>query len=177
MAISRRGKKDKSGGGVPGKRNHRGDSNKDQTVTCLDCGASLKQEFRSVPFDSLPTVTIKNMPVWVCSKCDYFETILFPERVHRVVAKVLAKAPRALTGDQIRYLRKLFNLSASEFAKELSVDPSTLSRWENGIQPMGKTAEKLVRAWALAGEVPEQVPFSRTVKSDRSLIVDFADAA
>ena len=42
------------------------------------------------------------------------------------------------------------NKSATDWAKHLSTDKSTLSRWESNKQPMSINAEKLLRLTALA---------------------------
>ena len=58
--------------------------------------------------------------------------------------------PRRLNGKEMKFIRKAMNKSATVWAKHLSTDKSTLSRWESNKQPMSVNAEKLLRLTALA---------------------------
>ena len=57
--------------------------------------------------------------------------------------------PYELTGEDVRFLRKYLELSAAEFANILSVDKSTLSRWENGDRALGPQSDRLIRTVVL----------------------------
>jgi len=50
--------------------------------------------------------------------------------------------PRRLNGKEMKFIRKAMNKSATVWARHLSTDKSTLSRWESNKQPMSVNAEK-----------------------------------
>ena len=69
-------------------------------------------------------------------------------QLHRMMAKILVEKPSALTGPEIRFLRKHAGFSAQEFANALGVDASHLSRVETskpGYEKLGKPADRLAR--------------------------------
>jgi hypothetical protein len=52
----------------------------------------------------------------------------------------------------------------------MGVDAATVSRWENGQQPMGAVADRLLRLMAMRGEPAERFPLERLAElgADRS---------
>ncbi|MDL2169777.1 hypothetical protein [Asaia sp. HumB] len=74
------------------------------------------------------------------------------------VAVVRALCPLELSGRDVRFIRRVLGMSASAFAEALTMDPSTLSRWEGDKQTVGAWADKQVRliaVTALEDHVPE----------------------
>ena len=67
------------------------------------------------------------------------------EQLLTVIARDLVKKPEALSGDEIRFLRKRIGKKAAEFSKEIGIEPETLSRIENGHQAAGEPTDKLIR--------------------------------
>ena len=63
--------------------------------------------------------------------------------------------PRRLNGKEMKFIRKAMNKSATEWAEHLSIDKSTLSRWESNKQAMSVNAEKLPRLTAVAFLSPD----------------------
>jgi len=61
------------------------------------------------------------------------------------VAVYRVMAPLKLSGHEIKFLRKVMEISAKEFAALLEVSQETVSRWENDKAPMGPANEKLLR--------------------------------
>ena len=87
-----------------------------------------------------------NVTVYECPRChDEGVTIQAPGQLHRRIARVLLVKPTPLTGDELRFLRKHAGFSAQRFADMLSVDPSHLSRVENGHSRLGAGTERLAR--------------------------------
>ena len=65
--------------------------------------------------------------------------------------------PLRLKSAELKAIRRILNLSGRELAQKLETQPETLSRWENGVQPMGGYVEKVFRLLAcelLKDEVP-----------------------
>ena len=50
-----------------------------------------------------------------------------------------------LAHPEIRFLRKHIGLSGAEFAQRMGGARETVSRWETGANPMGATADRLLR--------------------------------
>ena len=71
------------------------------------------------------------------------------EVLHRSIAEMLVRKARALTGREIRFLRKNAGLPAKKFATLLQVSPEHLSRVENGhYKSLGRSTDQLVRVIA-----------------------------
>jgi len=62
-----------------------------------------------------------------------------------LIAQDLIEKPNALTGDEVRFLRKRLGRKAKDFAKEIGIEPETLSRIENGHFPVSQQTDMLVR--------------------------------
>lgn len=78
------------------------------------------------------------------------------------VAVYRVTSPLRLQGHDIRFLRKVLEISAKQFAESLEVSQETVSRWENDKAPMGPANEKLLRlltAYSLDKRAPG-VPWS-----------------
>lgn len=110
----------------------------------------------------LPGVTLRNVEVSRCSACGEYEvSIPRIEALHRAIALDLIEKPTRLTPEEIRFLRKYIGLSGADFAKMMHVDPSTVSRWEKGIQPMGEVSDTLLRTHVLLRKPVEHYPFDK----------------
>jgi transcriptional regulator with XRE-family HTH domain len=62
----------------------------------------------------------------------------------------IATRPFLLSGEEVRFLRKYLRMSATDFAKLIGADRSTLSNWENNKKPIGSQSERLIRSVVLA---------------------------
>jgi len=67
------------------------------------------------------------------------------EQLMRLIARDPIANPGALTGEEIRFLRKRLGMKAVDFAKALGLEPETLSRIENNKQPASEQSDKLIR--------------------------------
>lgn len=80
------------------------------------------------------------------------------EGLARSVAVTRALCPLALAGAEIRFMRRVLNMTQKQFAEALEIGtPETVSRWEHSAKGMGGYTEKLIRAlvvMALAPDVP-----------------------
>jgi len=50
-----------------------------------------------------------------------------------------------LSGKELKFLRKAIGVKAVDLAKFLDVTPETLSRWENGKEPISTNPERVIR--------------------------------
>jgi transcriptional regulator with XRE-family HTH domain len=86
-----------------------------------------------------------------CSKCGKSK-IYIPDLPGLITAVALTrvKLPFKLNPKEIRFVRKVTELSAKEMADLLKVTPETLSRWENEKMPMAEQAEVFFRLISIA---------------------------
>ena len=92
-------------------------------------------------------VVLKNIEVIKCSHCGNEDPI-----IHRMadlmkqIAQALVEKPYALTGAEIRFLRKYLGMNGADFASLLHSDKTVLSRWENDQVDVGSKSDLLIRA-------------------------------
>jgi putative zinc finger/helix-turn-helix YgiT family protein len=119
-----------------------------KAMTCIQCGRKLatKRENYRYAACGLLNVTLVGVEVRRCAKCGDHEVVIPRiEKLHQVLAAAVIRQTSRLTKDEIRFLRKYLGYSGVDFAKVVGVSPETISRWENGKEKMGSSAEKLVR--------------------------------
>lgn len=113
------------------------------------CGTEMgAAELRTVPYRSLPGVWLLDMEVRVCPSCGEEEvSIPAVNQLDGLLVRTLARKPGALTGAEVRFLRKHLGWSGKDFAEKFGVTPETVSRWEAG-RSMGALAARLLRVCA-----------------------------
>ena len=133
-------------------------------MKCLNCGATMKTRREDVEYGDagLPDVTLVGVEVSRCPKCGEFE-IAVPriEELHRAIAFAVVEQRPRLTGREVRFLRKYLGYSGQDFAATIGVDPATVSRWENEKEPIGPTADRLLRLMVLRQKPLEEYPTER----------------
>ena len=94
----------------------------------------------------LPNVYLSGVKYWVCKKCrKQSAEIPAVERLLNLLARDIVRSDAPLTGREIRFLRKRLGLPSSKFAEFTGVSIEQVSRWENGHNPPGPPADKLIR--------------------------------
>lgn len=126
-------------------------------MKCQKCGVEMieRKATDDVPYQyklsGLENVFLSGIMVRKCLKCGA-ESPIIPKigELHKVMAETLVEKPERLSGAELRFLRKNAGFPAVKFAALLGVDPSTLSRVENGRQrPFGPAADRLARILAV----------------------------
>jgi len=121
----------------------------------------------------LHSVYLKDILVFHCTHCN----AVVPEIpaagvLHRVIAQRIVGKKNLLTGDEVRFLRKLCGYSVNEFAAILGSSKSVVSRWEK--DGCGKGTDKIVRLLVLAKFAREIVgepePILRNVTLDQLFV-------
>lgn len=74
------------------------------------------------------------------------------EGLHKAIAMNLVFNKAMLNGREMRFLRKLIDLTQAELAVWLGVNVQTIARWEKGQSEISGPADKLVRLLYLASE-------------------------
>jgi transcriptional regulator with XRE-family HTH domain len=67
-----------------------------------------------------------------------------------VIAFAVAAHPCRLKGAEVRFLRKFLGMNGDEFSNLVDIDRTTLSKWENDQQEIGKHSDRLIRFLAMA---------------------------
>jgi transcriptional regulator with XRE-family HTH domain len=128
-----------------------------KTMQCDECDVEMieREATREVPYayalSGLKDVYLSGITILKCPTCGA-EAPIIPRvaELHRLIADMIVNWPAPLIGDKVRFLRKHAGFSATEFAVLLGVDPSHLSRVENGhTQHLGRPADRLARTLAM----------------------------
>lgn len=116
---------------------------------CQECGSRARVRKGSYAYkeSGLDNVTLESIEFISCSKCGNEDPVIsHVNELRSVIAEALISKPARLSGKELRYLRKYLELSSREFSRLIHVDPATLSRWENGDDPIGPQSDLVVRA-------------------------------
>lgn len=117
-------------------------------MKCIECGSTMtttRENYRDKE-SGLPNVILRNIEVRRCRRCGE-EEVVIPNMVelHRVIAAGVINKQARLTSPEIRFLRKHLGLTGVSMAELMGVTPETISRWENGKEVPGRTADRLLR--------------------------------
>jgi transcriptional regulator with XRE-family HTH domain len=86
------------------------------------------------------------------------------KQLMRLIARDLVLSKSDLTGSEVRFLRKRLGKKATEYCKYLGLEPETLSRIENGKQPISSATAKLARlSYAILSEETDLVDHAKTI--------------
>jgi DNA-binding transcriptional regulator YiaG len=114
---------------------------------CNNCGKQARVIAGSYRFDEvgLP-VLLKNIELIDCRECGTLDPII-PDvnGLMHVIAFAVIAHPCRLTGKEVKFLRKYLGMSGDEFSRLVNIDRTTLSKWENDQQEIGKHSDRLIR--------------------------------
>lgn len=117
-------------------------------MKCSNCDkkmrASTAKDYHYT-VSGLDNVYLSGMPLYKCTCGEVMVEIPNTEELHTAIVGELLRKPTLLSGEEIRFIRKQMKLKAVNLAKQLDVDPVTLSRWENSSAPIGQANDKLLR--------------------------------
>lgn len=122
-----------------------------ERMTNHNCLASRVEKFATneEPFhfvdSGLPNVYLVGIKYFVCECGRIVAEIPAVKQLMRLIAHDLVTSPFDLTGTEVKFLRKRLGKKATEYCTFLGVEPETLSRIENGKQPLSAQAQKLAR--------------------------------
>jgi putative zinc finger/helix-turn-helix YgiT family protein len=130
-----------------------------ETMTDHNCVTSRAERFATEesPFhfvdSGLPNVYLIGIKYFTCECGRVVAEIPATKQLMKLIARDLVKSSQSLTGSEIRFLRKRLGKRATEFSKELGIESETLSRLENGKQPLKEPMDKLIRlVYAVSSE-------------------------
>jgi len=117
-------------------------------MKCTECGGEMqirKGTFKHKAL-GLPNVTLAGVEIRTCKECGEEEVVIArAEELNRTIVRLIVGKAGRLAGPEIRFLRKFIGWSGSDFARHFGVEPTTISRWENGHEPIGTAADRLLR--------------------------------
>jgi putative transcriptional regulator len=119
------------------------------TYRCSNCGQDAKKTRANYLFreSGLHNIVLKNIEIIKCSHCGNEDPIIHKmAELMKQIAQALVEKPYALTGAEIRFLRKYLGMSGADFASLLHTDKTVLSRWENSHVDVGSKSDLLIRA-------------------------------
>lgn len=119
---------------------------------CTNCDAEANRITANYRFteSGLSNFILKNISVMKCESCGNLDPIISrPKEIAREVARAIVNKPFALTGEEIRFLRKYLGMSQETFASHLHSDKAVLSRWENDRETVGSKSDLLIRTIAV----------------------------
>lgn len=116
-------------------------------MNCLQCGNELSTQLENHLYDRDGIrATLVGVPVHRCSQCGDFEVeIPHLDELNAALVAAIVRKSAALSGHEIRFLRKSLGWSGVDFALHMGVAAETVSRWENGQKKMSSTADRLLR--------------------------------
>lgn len=116
---------------------------------CYICGKELIV-IRNEPYEYIEDgihVLIHGLTQYRCEECgETFTPIPTPIKLNEFIGQTICKENKGLLlPSEIKFLRKTMGLKAKELASMMGVDPSTVSRWENGAKEIGESNDRLLR--------------------------------
>jgi transcriptional regulator with XRE-family HTH domain len=134
-------------------------------MSCEICGTKIVDRIASpdspyhYTLSGLKNIFLVGITIRRCIQCGT-ESPIIPRiaELNRLIAQDIAEKADPLKGDELKYLRKFAGFSAKRFAALLKVDPSYLSRFENGHHDsLGGPADKLARVLSMSAVDQEYV--------------------
>lgn len=131
-------------------------------MRCVACGAEMTTQRENYRYteSGLSHIVLRDVEVSRCPQCGEMEvTIPQIEALHQVIAQALIQKSSRLVPEEVRYLRTYLGWSGTDLAAHIGTTPETISRWEHGVTPIGKTADRLLRLL-----VAQQLPGNEDVR-------------
>lgn len=137
-------------------------------MKCMQCGMAMTSARENFNYKAsgLP-VTLLNIEVRRCGECGEFEVVIPKiEELHKTIARAVIVKKTRLTAAEVRFLRTHLGWSGTSFASHMGVKPETVSRWENGHDPMSALADRLLRLMVLTQEPVSDYSLDKLVGVD-----------
>lgn len=127
-----------------------------------ECTAESRQEFVATdekPYhfveSGLSNVYLIGIRYFQCECGERYVEIPAVKQLMSLIARHIVTKDQALTGEEIRFLRKRLAQRADEFSSAIKIQPETLSRVENAKQGVGQKTDFYIRMYyALASKDP-----------------------
>jgi putative zinc finger/helix-turn-helix YgiT family protein len=120
--------------------------------TCTACGATVRRsrENHKIPLTADWGVTLEAVEITHCTACgERGVTIERLAPLMRGIAGAVVNKRARLAAPEVTFLRKHLEYTGARLAKALGVTGPSVSRWETGKEPIGPSADRLLRALVL----------------------------
>lgn len=138
------------------------------TRSCSECKGELHARRKNYKYTQcgLQNVVLKDITVYECDSCGTVQPeIVAMSELHRLIMLAILQKESLLSGEEIRFLRKVAGLTASEMARLMGVTSTQISKWENGARRISATSDRVLRLICYAGMLEKVV-------KDRGGLVD-----
>jgi putative transcriptional regulator len=127
-----------------------------------ECSSTSRQEFLATddkPYHfvecGLPNVFLVGVRYFQCECGEKYVEIPAIKQLMSLIARHTVMKDQALSGTEIKFLRKRLGQKAADFAASVKLQPETLSRVENGKQEVGAKTDFYIRIYyALSSKDP-----------------------
>lgn len=111
---------------------------------CMKKQSTVKGEYHYLE-SGLTNVWLKGIEILKCECGEEVVSIPQITELHQLIAGILLEQENQLSGREIRFLRKHMGMKALDFAANLGVDKSTVSRWEHEKDRPSESMDRLIR--------------------------------
>jgi putative zinc finger/helix-turn-helix YgiT family protein len=135
---------------------------------CYECGKTMVGKRENYPYQEagLRSVVLLNILVYHCRCGAIVPEIPYAGVLHHCIAMSVLKKKALLSGEEIRFVRKLAGYSGTELARVMGVEKGTVSKWENEKKKIGKETDRLLRLTCFAKVVERLVGIENQAKGD-----------
>lgn len=116
---------------------------------CAKCKGLVERSTLPEHTEDLGGVTVKILNAVKVSRCRECgdEMIAIPDLDGLARAAAISRAldPTRLTGREVKFLRRVLDMTQAEFAEAMDLAAESVSRWENDVRGVGEACERLTR--------------------------------
>jgi putative zinc finger/helix-turn-helix YgiT family protein len=121
---------------------------------CVDCGGLATGKVQEYHYTEcgLSSVKLSNVTVYRCAACgSTAPEIPAIEPLHTLIAISLLQKEALLSGEEVRFLRKVAGLTQAELAEIMGVHQTRPTKWETDSEPIGKENDRVLRSCCFFG--------------------------
>jgi len=130
----------------------------DTVRRCVDCGnyAVGRPEEYDYTECGLTSVKLLGVMVYRCAHCGSVSpAIPAIGQLHLLIAVSLLQKEALLSGEEVRFLRKVAGLTQAELAEIMGVHKTTPTGWETDAEPIGKENDRVLRSCCFYGMITQ----------------------
>jgi putative zinc finger/helix-turn-helix YgiT family protein len=147
------------------------------TRTCYECEGRLRVRQKNYKYKEcgLQNVVLKDITVYECESCGAEQPeIPAMASLHRNIMLAVLKKESLLTGEEIRFLRKMAALTASEMSRLMGVTPTQVSKWENNARKISAPSDRVLRLICYSGFLEKMVKDLRGLTNETAAVAKTA---
>jgi len=137
---------------------------------CVDCGNLMIGTSREYHYTEcgLSSVRLLNVTVFECSCGGVSPEIPAIEQLHALIAISLLRKEALLSGEEVRFLRKVAGLTQVELLEIMGVHKTRPTKWETDHEPIGKENDRVLRSCCFFGMIHQLVNTVDPVSATRA---------